>query len=222
MTTFRWIETIETHKTEVYELEVVTCESQKTTYPIRTSSQIIGIYSTLELAEADMQRSIVANADSPDYGDSCNRESIHHFIIQTRPLDVAHYVNRFVKDGCERRVYDDLGKFYGICLPDNKPFSGKRPDECKYIVGELVEVEEHGQLRPGIISALPVTPEIAGKLYGADQTDNVYCIEFNAKDRSHDHLPECCLFRPRFKINNLTKARFLRIYKQLGLPHAGD
>lgn len=37
--------------TAIYELQIITCESGKTSYPLRTSSRIIGLFPRLELAE---------------------------------------------------------------------------------------------------------------------------------------------------------------------------
>ncbi|MBF0502994.1 MAG: hypothetical protein HQM09_22860 [Candidatus Riflebacteria bacterium] len=201
----------------IHELKVITRESDNTIYPIRMSSLIIGFYSTLKSAEADM-RAIATDDYIPFNNASYDNVLFHHFVIQARALDKA----QLLYDGYERRVYDNQGNFLGVCLPDNEPFSGKRPDECKYKEGEFVEFDDHGTLRLGIISILPLTPEIARKLplgY-ADQTDNVYCVEFSNMDRSHSHLPECDLFKPQYCNHyNSTRIELLREYKYLRLPH---
>lgn len=185
----------------LYELQVVTCESGKTGYPLKTSSRIIGLFSRLELAEAAMREIIIKEED----------EFIHHFTIRARILDAA----QSIYDDCERRIYDHQGAFHGIRLSETEPFAGKKAEECRFKEGEIVEVVQNGLLKPGIISLLPITPDIARKLLCGDQTDNVYCVEFVSKGRSHDHLPECDLFRLRLPVSATTRAKLLRIYKQL-------
>ena len=185
----------------IYELQVFTCESGKTGYPLRASSQIIGLFSRIEFAEAEMHKFTIK-----DEG-----EFIHHFTIRTRVLDAA----QSIYDDCERRIYDHQGAFHGIRLSETEAFAGKKAEECRFKEGEIVEVVQNGLIKPGIISLLPITPDIARKLQSGDQTDNVYCVEFVSKSRSHDHLPECDLFRPRLPVSTITRAKLLRIYKQL-------
>lgn len=212
MTRFRWIIENESPEEFVYEALVFTFESAKVMYPIRTSCNRIGFYSTLEKAETGLSRSILEVSASTN-DDDTDEGVIHHSIIRARPLDVAHYFD----DDFERRVYDDHGNFYGLCLPADQPFAGKKPDECKFKEGELVEVHENSLLLPGIISLLPISPEIASTLPGGkgDQTDNVYCVQFSHEGPGHSHLPECDLFRPRFPLNNSIKKRLTQAYKNL-------
>lgn len=187
--------------TAIYELQIITCESGKTSYPLRTSSRIIGLFPRLELAEDEMRKVIIKTGG----------EFIHHFTIRTRHLDTA----QSSYDDCERRIYDLAGVLHGVRLPETEPFAGKKAEECRFKEGEIVEVAQNGLLKPGIISLMPITPDIASKLLSCDQTDNVYCVEFVSKGRSHDHLPECDLFRPRLPVSATTRAKLLRIYKQL-------
>ncbi len=199
----------------VFELHRIELADERTSYPLPTSRTTIGLYSNLELAESEMRRSNLetdsVTDDDTDRGrTNCKLSRVHHFTINARTLDVPQPIGE-----CKRLVYDEQGVFYGLCPPENEPFKGIKPEDCKFKVGEIVEAIQNGSLRIGIISLLPVEPEKACRLFCIDQTDNTYCVEFGGRHRSHDHLPECDLFRPALPVSAATRKRLLRTYRHL-------
>jgi len=205
----------------IHELKAITIDPDDHTYPIETHSVTIGLYSAIELAEAEMARLIVADTNPAGNEGDAHSERIHHFVLQSRPLNAAHHC---LDDG-EKRIYDDQGIFHGVSLAVNIPFQGRKSEECAYRKGDLVEVSDSdGLIKLGIVSLLPVSPEIARRLPSgaADQTDNVYCIVFCRPTYHHAHLPECDLFRPRFRVTNHARSRLVKEYRILLRLNAGN
>ncbi len=180
----------------VFELKLTELAEDRSKYPVRTSCTTIGFFSTLERAEAFICKIVI--------------DRVHHFTITTRALDTGES-----QYDCERRVYDRHGRFYGLCLPSDRPFAGVSKEKCRFNEGAVIEVIQNGLLRPGIISLLPVSPEMAARIKILDQSDNSYCVEFAGSGRSHDHPPECDIFTPMFKLSAVTRARLMKIYRSL-------
>ncbi|MDD2998827.1 MAG: hypothetical protein PHV05_07160 [Candidatus Riflebacteria bacterium] len=181
----------------VFELQITEINADRAKYPVQTRCKTIGFFSTLERAEACMRSEANTRA--------------HHFTIKTRLLDATEPELWL----CEQRVYDRQGRFHGIRFSEDTPFAGVSPEKCRFSEGDIVEIIQNGQLRPGIISLLPISPERAARIPVIDQSDNSYCIELAGNGRSHDHLPECDIFAPTFQVSAATKARLLRIYRDI-------
>jgi len=208
---------IEKKQNVIYELTVTTYPSDEADYPVDTSEMNLGMYSSLNKAEAKMRSMIVPDRTAGDQVLS-DSERIHHFIIQEIGLDLPHDDSLY-----DKRVYDDKGNLYGMCKPYWEPFLGKKPEDCTFKKRELVECAIYGQLRIGVITLLPITPEFARRVrnelkgMGAapDQTDNTYNVDFGYEERDHEHLSECDIFKPRFTITHETRSGLLSAYKYL-------
>lgn len=219
MTRLLWPQEKASYTDEIHELKVVTFDPMDQSYPVSTSSTPIGLYSTIEKAEAQMRQMLGADGDPAEHDAHEHDQRIHHFVLLSRPLDVAE----LWLDEYEKRVYDDQGILHGTRLPAKFPFSGRLPENCLYREGDLVETLGHdGLLQLGIVSLLPLSPK-SRHVYPhgtADQTDDVYCVEFMKPQRHHDHLPECDLFKPRLRVTNHARSRLVREYRKLKILKA--
>ncbi len=83
-----------------------------------------------------------------------------------------------------------------------KPWQGRRPEDCKYRLGDLVAFVTDAY-RVGVIMGLPPSPEEARQWSDVTVGDNAYLVglidrddPFSADCFDHEHLPEPLLFDP--------------------------
>ncbi len=203
-------------------------------YPANMSKEKLGKYSTLDKAVSAIE-SLVTMEDPVNL--ACTTR-IHSFSVAEIALDVGP------KECGTRniRIYDSRGILCGMdsSFADG-PFAGRRASECRFQVGDFVEfISGRNKLEIVIIVHLPRSPGKVGQINDkyksmikkhlgmkmkadttpytvCDQSDNVYLIVFDGGDSTHDHLPECHLFKPRFAIPEVTRKH---LQERLRLCHA--
>ena len=107
----------------------------------------------------------------------------------------AYMVKEFEVDGelgevmwLSFRTYDSNGNLIDQCLQNYNlvnPFEGRKPEDIRFHVGDIVEVLESRLLFPAIIESLPPTPEDHFPVL--DAADDCYLV-LPLNDRRIDHL----------------------------------
>ena len=109
-------------------------------------------------------------------------------------------------------------------LKGSEPFKGRSEEECRFRVGDLVEVLSGDTVSLEIVCSLPPTPERAEQIYhnvkrdfeqrGIDTTNDEICWILDDTDDcyttlddddgyiSHSHPPTICLFPVRRKVSD--------------------
>lgn len=168
--------------------------SGKYIYPVKINSIEIGNFTTLEDAESKIKVLLT----------EAHEHNISHFEIIEKDDK-----NR-ESEGLSIRIYTETGEFYnGRMVPYDTPFRGRDPHECRFRLGEIVEMvcNFEDTIFPVIVVGRPYTREwYESKLMKSCnltqsevekfyiQGDDVYCVLFG-EEEEHDHPPEY-LLRP--------------------------
>lgn len=96
-------------------------------------------------------------------------------------------------------------------------FSGRPPEALRFHKGDFVLfwTKWHPfELQLGLVLGLPyssgMSPEISAGLgpVHLDELDDTYTVySWDGEDFTHDHLPECCLFKPTGPIGSVQRTR---------------
>lgn len=215
----------------VHELMVFQYEGELV-YPQEVVQETLGLFSTQEKTEAFLRQWLLEHeASEARVSDPSQKATRLSFEIREIRLDVeADQALLF------SRVYDHSGNLIGCENErENEPFFGRRPEECRFKEGELVQFVYNGRLQIGMVRDLPPTPEeieeqnrfwrahpleyksksgrIKKLIPFADQSDDTYTVLYDMDDFSHDHVPEHRLSRPEGPVDNTVKERLGERYR---------
>jgi hypothetical protein len=213
----------------IYELIVFLYEYPASGYPVEITTTHLGKFSSLEKAQAAMLASLVDAPEVPTDGD----QLAHSFIIREVGIDVPAHESHY-----EMRAYDERGDFYSMQECDWEPFLGRAVESNRFKLRDFIEFISDNRLQIGVIVGLPLsTDEVARinrdfrmhyeindagedlntlPIIQCDQSDNTYTVLYDQK--SHSHLVECQLFKPRFTIDDLTNQKLLSRLNGLNIP----
>jgi hypothetical protein len=180
-------------------------------YPVfEVSSQELGLFSSLQLAEAALPQYI---SEAEQYGD------VYCFFIKEYATDVLSY--SMIES---ERVYSPTGELIDECLLSElecEAFYGRPAEKIRFKEGDIVEILQDDHVELGVIFALPLSIETVQKknLCSCDSSDDCYGIYYCApleqenieKFDLHDHVPCCYVFAPRFPIPENLKLRMKEI-----------
>ena len=199
-------------------------------YPrFKVNQQVFGYYHTLEDAEKKIGELVAKNAETiADGGYDCE---YYGFEIAEIPFNV----DIWWQDASQRtRTYLEDGSFFAETKVSTiessdfvkgcEPFKGRSEEECRFRVGDLVEVLAGETVSLEIVCSLPPTPERAEQIYhnvkrdfeqrGIDTTNDEICwilddtddcyttLDGNEGYISHSHPPTICLFPVRRKVSD--------------------
>jgi hypothetical protein len=200
-------------------------------YPrFKVSQQVFGYYHTLEDAEKKIGELVAKNAETVAAGGyDCE---YYGFEIAEIPFNV----DIWWQDASQRtRTYLEDGSFFAETKVSTiessdfvkgcEPFKGRSEEECRFRVGDLVEVLAGETVSLEIVCSLPPTPERAEQIYhnvkrnfeqrGIDTTNDEICWILDDTDDcyttldgdegyipNHSHVYTICLFPVRRKVSD--------------------
>ena len=207
----------------IYDVIAYCLEEEAEKYPADVYKEELGKYSSLDKAEAAM-RSCVITDDPSENAEVLT--TVHSFAVCEIELDVGpkEWGTRHV------RIYDSKGiRYVTDSSFSDDPFAGREASECRFQPGDFVEfISYRNKLEIGIVVCLPLSPDKVNEInlrfenmreknlviktkegesiiMVCDQSDDTYLVDHSADDFTHDHLPECRLFKPKFTIDDTTK-----------------
>lgn len=96
-------------------------------------------------------------------------------------------------------VYDASGKRIGAVagFSNVKRWLGRRAEDCRFSLGEIVGLFHGGEYRVGIVLARPWEPTTPRKWSGLESIDDVYLVDLvtEGEPGDHAHLHDAHLFR---------------------------
>ena len=216
--------------TVIYDLVEYYLEEDAEKYPAAIYQKELGKYSSLDKVEAAIQSCVITGDPINDPSEDNEYINIHSFAVAEIELDVdpKEWGMRNV------RIYDSKGIIYGTDASfSDAPFAGREAAGCRFQPGDFVEfISDPNKLEVGIVIYLPVSPDKVHeinlrhkKMYAenigiktekgdliqlvCDQSDDSYLIEYGTDNFTHEHLPECRLFTPKYTIDDATKKQLL-------------
>jgi len=189
-------------------MTLVRKRSDRPPYPNYPTSDVqIGIASSLINAENLILRIIERQ----------EWKNIHHLSVREVPIDCLNDGYGFVS----MHLYDYVGKkideaSYSTMNYEACVFEGRKPDEIRFVPGDIVEVQGDNEIHLAYVVDVPVSSEHIKKIPLGDRyyddTDDTYIVMTDADPENHEHIHSLALFKPRFKIPNRLEKRLKQAY----------
>ena len=185
------------------------CTWRKPHYPIyKIDDWKMGSATTLEKAEALMKEMIEKEPVS----------GIHSFHIKEVPLD-----RPCIGRNClASYLYDNKGhhideRTFSTIMEDEGVYPGRKPEQMRFNIGDIVEVNWGDEMHLGVVVGLPVSYERARLINSdphglhLDDSDDSYIVIYD-NCGGHDHVDTLALFKPMYKMHPAVEKRFRDIY----------
>lgn len=184
-----------------FELSALYCYGELN-YPMPVARERLGLFSSVARAEAFLR-------------DGLSRRQVGNFDLDDDDITVLRFcLQELSVDGpleyLVARLYAPDGRLCGeIDQGESKPFHGRERKDCRFEVGDLVQVVAGDELEVGIaqprrldgVAALPPSPTFVEKWNARgsdrlflDQYDDSYMVYLGADD--HVHPADCELSAP--------------------------
>lgn len=138
---------------------------------------------------------------------------VHHFTVREVLSDETYYWWEYETI----RIYDRNGDLIDHSLTRYRKdncgrFYGRKSEDIRFNLGEIVEVFDRGEISLAFIVSLPPSVEKAARR-NLDSTDDCYVVLTQEDYRYHDHVDSVRLFKPQHKMHPGIEARLRKAYR---------